>query len=464
MVQTLLLIDQRLDANAALLAPGAPTVLPCFLKELWLVAAGFFRGADHGTRPPNQPEAARLLQEHVNSARALGASQLNFASCAPSLTPTTAGLLHLATWAQDENVTTRNLDDVDEVPAAALMEEVLTHVGESDASSLAACVSRRPGADKTHMAHTGIVTATLNHALSKGNAEPFVFDTMPAATCEAKKDNAMNILTSDAFTTANADVMSGEFLVRQLAEVDLRVVVVQGEVNRKLLRNKVTTLEELTNDELLGFKRKDFSFSSGPDSDDSGIHLATVDTASGTNHFLVLFVPSLGTAFSRCVGTATLTRNVHCLMQIVKWMDTLLGRSTNPCADTENPLCLVSSLGKDAKASMAFAQAVVGCDGPEWKSPSQLGGEASTGGKASIATHGNQVRDGGKAFFKKHGVEKMSSMGKTGGKKGGKKINCKAPGCTAAPGTCRGRHNQKNCSNKASGAKPITNFFPSEKK
>lgn len=48
LVRTLLLIDQRLDANAALLARGAPEVLPHLPKDLWLVAAGFLRSADFG--------------------------------------------------------------------------------------------------------------------------------------------------------------------------------------------------------------------------------------------------------------------------------------------------------------------------------------------------------------------------------------------------------------------------------
>ena len=47
-VHTLLLVDQRLDANAALLAPGVPAVLPYLPKDLWLVAAGFLRSADFG--------------------------------------------------------------------------------------------------------------------------------------------------------------------------------------------------------------------------------------------------------------------------------------------------------------------------------------------------------------------------------------------------------------------------------
>ena len=44
--RTLLLIDQRLDADAALLAPHLPVVLPYLPKEVWLVALGFLRSAD----------------------------------------------------------------------------------------------------------------------------------------------------------------------------------------------------------------------------------------------------------------------------------------------------------------------------------------------------------------------------------------------------------------------------------
>ena len=44
--RTLLLIDQRLDANAALLAPHMQAVLPYLPKEVWLVALGFLRSAD----------------------------------------------------------------------------------------------------------------------------------------------------------------------------------------------------------------------------------------------------------------------------------------------------------------------------------------------------------------------------------------------------------------------------------
>ena len=45
-VRTLLLVDQRLDANAALLAPHMPAALPYLPKEIWLVALGFLRSAD----------------------------------------------------------------------------------------------------------------------------------------------------------------------------------------------------------------------------------------------------------------------------------------------------------------------------------------------------------------------------------------------------------------------------------
>ena len=45
-VATLLLVDQRLDANAALLPPHTPARLPYLPKELWLVVASFLRRAD----------------------------------------------------------------------------------------------------------------------------------------------------------------------------------------------------------------------------------------------------------------------------------------------------------------------------------------------------------------------------------------------------------------------------------
>jgi len=456
-VRVILLVGQRLDANGTLLDPGAPAVLPCLTKDLWLVVLGFLRGADHGVRPPNEGEAARLLDEHIHSAQALGAKKHNFASCAPLLTRTTGGFLHLATWAQENNLMTQCLDDrLDDRDLDELVEDVHDFMGESHAGSLAAYLSLRPGAATTHVAYTGIVTASLNCVLSGGTEAPFLFDTMPAAWGDATTDNDMNILTSAAFTPAAAHAMSGAFVDRQLADPNLAVLVVQGAINRELLMSMVTTMNMLTDDELLDFRRQDFSFSSGAASNGFGIYTATHDdAASGTNHFLVMFVPSLGTGLSRYVGTGTCQRNVYCLVQMGKWMDELLGRTS--VSDTKNPLYLVSCLSKDPKANMEFAQAVVGYNGPEWTSQSQRGG------KASVATHGDKMRNGGKKGGKKGGKASVATHGdkmRNGGKKKGKKINCKVPGCTAAPGTCPGRHNQKNCPSKfAPGAKPITKYF-----
>ena len=71
--RTLLLVDQRLDANAALLAPHMPAALPHLAKEIWLVALGFLRSADFMQEPmsgadsdPNDvfawPQSAQALQ------------------------------------------------------------------------------------------------------------------------------------------------------------------------------------------------------------------------------------------------------------------------------------------------------------------------------------------------------------------------------------------------------------------
>ena len=59
-VRTLLLVDQRLDANAYLLAPDVPAALPYLPKEMWPVMCGFLRSADFAPTHtwPDRPDHA----------------------------------------------------------------------------------------------------------------------------------------------------------------------------------------------------------------------------------------------------------------------------------------------------------------------------------------------------------------------------------------------------------------------
>ena len=66
--RTLLLVDQRLDADAERLAPHMPAALPYLPVEIWLVVLGFLRSADFMPPSPNLAPAWLTTNNPVHPA------------------------------------------------------------------------------------------------------------------------------------------------------------------------------------------------------------------------------------------------------------------------------------------------------------------------------------------------------------------------------------------------------------
>lgn len=118
----------------------------------------------------------------------------------------------------------------------------------------------------------------------------------------------------------------------------------------------------------------------------------------GNYSFFVAAIPSIGTAFSHFAND--LPGNILCTIKLINWGRKHRGLTELPAND-EHPLSKVAPNAGPGQTSRfeQLKKASSARDGVSWLSPSAIGGKigGKIGGAATADTHGDQVRNGGRA-------------------------------------------------------------------
>ena len=165
----------------------------------------------------------------------------------------------------------------------------------------------------------------------------------------------------------------------------------------------------------------------------------------GNYSFFVAAIPSIGTAFSHFAND--LPGNILCTIKLINWGRKHRGLTELPAND-EHPLSKVAPNAGPGQTSRfeQLKKASSARDGVSWLSPSAIGGKigGKIGGAATADTHGDQVRNGGRAGSALGLKYKPRTKPQARYTKPRAPSTCQVTGCPH-PEMCKGRTSRRSC-------------------